>query len=51
MPADTFDITLTALAYGGDALGRLPDSAPRLGRLIEIESSSSACQDFVCNLN
>jgi 23S rRNA (uracil1939-C5)-methyltransferase len=36
MPADTFDITLTSLAYGGDALGRLPDGAPRPGLAVFV---------------
>ena len=36
MPADTFDITLTTLAYGGDALGRLPDGAPRPGLAVFV---------------
>jgi 23S rRNA (uracil1939-C5)-methyltransferase len=36
MPTDTFDITLTTLAYGGDALGRLPDGAPRPGLAVFV---------------
>src|SRR5512143_3001247 len=36
MPADSFDITLTTLAYGGDALGRLPEGSPRPGLAVFI---------------
>jgi 23S rRNA (uracil1939-C5)-methyltransferase len=36
MPADTFDITLTTLTYGGDALGRLPDGASRPGLAVFV---------------
>jgi 23S rRNA (uracil1939-C5)-methyltransferase len=36
MPADTFNITLTTLTYGGDALGRLPDGAPRPGLAVFV---------------
>jgi 23S rRNA (uracil1939-C5)-methyltransferase len=36
IPPDTFDITLTTLAYGGDALGRLPEDAPRPGLAVFV---------------
>ena len=36
MPANTFDISLTTLTYGGDALGRLPDDSPRPGLAVFV---------------
>jgi 23S rRNA (uracil1939-C5)-methyltransferase len=36
MPANTFDISLTTLVYGGDALGRLPDDSPRPGLAVFV---------------
>lgn len=36
MPSDTYDIILSTLAFGGDALGRLPDDASRPGLAVFV---------------
>jgi 23S rRNA (uracil1939-C5)-methyltransferase len=36
MPADTFDISLTTLVYGGYALGRLPEGSSRPGLAVFV---------------
>ncbi len=36
MPSEPFDITLSTLTFGGDALGRLPDGAPRPGLAVFV---------------
>ena len=36
MPVNTFDISITTLVYGGEALGRLPEGSLRPGLAVFV---------------
>ena len=36
MTSDTFEVSLSTLTYGGDALGRLPEASPRPGLAVFV---------------